>query len=179
MNQYWQLFTSFAKIGAFTIGGGYAMLPLIQKEIVNRRQWISEHDFLDMTAISQSLPGILAVNISILVGHRLKGNKGSIVATLGSILPSFVIILLIASFFRQFSDNLYVNKMFMAIRPAVVALIAVPVFTTAKAIGINLKTIIIPLAAAFLIWFWGVSPIYIVLAAALGGIIHGRYSRSC
>lgn len=153
------------------------MLPLIQREIVMRRQWINERDFLDMTAISQSLPGILAVNISILVGHRLKGNKGSIVATLGSVLPSFVIILLIATFFRQFSDNVHVNKMFMAIRPAVVALIAVPVFTTAKSIGINLKTVVIPLAAAFLIWFWGISPIYIVLGAALGGIVYGKFRR--
>ncbi|GHT50842.1 chromate transporter [Bacteroidia bacterium] len=174
MSLYGQIFCTFAKIGAFTIGGGYAMLPLIQKEVVEKKQWISPDDFVDMIALSQSVPGILAVNIAIFTGHRMKGNAGSIVATLGSILPSFVIILLIAMFFRNFQDNPYIVKIFNAIRPAVVALIAVPVFTTAKSVGINLKTVIIPVAAAFLIWYLGVSPVYIVLAAALGGIIYGR-----
>lgn len=150
------------------------MLPLIQKEVVEKKQWISPDDFVDMIALSQSVPGILAVNIAIFTGHRMKGNAGSIVATLGSILPSCVIILLIAMFFRNFQDNPYIVKIFNAIRPAVVALIAVPVFTTAKSVGINLKTVIIPVAAAFLIWYLGVSPIYIVLAAAIGGVIYGR-----
>lgn len=171
MGLYGQIFCTFAKIGAFTIGGGYAMLPLIQKEVVEKKQWISPDDFVDMIALSQSVPGILAVNIAIFTGYRMKGNAGSIVATLGSILPSFIIILLIAMFFRNFQDNVYIAKIFKAIRPAVVALIAVPVFTTAKSVGINLKTVIIPVAAAFLIWYLGVSPVYIVLAAALGGII--------
>ncbi|GHT88834.1 chromate transporter [Bacteroidia bacterium] len=174
MGLYGQIFCTFAKIGAFTIGGGYAMLPLIQKEVVEKKQWISPDDFVDMIALSQSVPGILAVNIAIFTGHRMKGNAGSIVATLGSILPSCVIILLIAMFFRNFQDNPYIVKIFNAIRPAVVALIAVPVFTTAKSVGINLKTVIIPVAAAFLIWYLGVSPIYIVLAAAIGGVIYGR-----
>jgi chromate transporter len=174
MGLYGQIFCTFAKIGAFTIGGGYAMLPLIQKEVVEKKQWISPDDFVDMIALSQSVPGILAVNIAIFTGYRMKGNAGSIVATLGSILPSFIIILLIAMFFRNFQDNVYIAKIFKAIRPAVVALIAVPVFTTAKSVGINLKTVIIPVAAAFLIWYLGVSPVYIVLAAAIGGIIYGR-----
>jgi len=178
MNLYWQLFLSFAKIGAFTLGGGYAMLPLIRKEVVEKKQWISTADFLDMIAIAQSLPGVLAVNISILVGHKLKGNAGSIVATLGSILPAFVIMLLIAMFFRHFDENEYVVKIFNAIRPAVVALIAVPVFTMAKDAGITLKTVVIPIAAAFLIWFWGVSPIYIVLVAITGGLISGNIKRN-
>ncbi|MDR0866210.1 MAG: chromate transporter [Candidatus Symbiothrix sp.] len=170
MNLYWQIFYTFAKIGAFTIGGGYAMLPLVQKEVVEKKQWISAGDFIDMIAISQSVPGIWAVNIAIFTGYKIKKNAGSIVATLGAILPSFIIILLIAMFFRHFKDNEYIVKMFNAIRPAVVALIAVPVFTTAKSVGINRKTVIIPVASAFLIWFWGISPIYIVLAAATGGI---------
>jgi chromate transporter len=174
MNLYAQIFYTFAKIGAFTIGGGYAMIPLIQKEVVERKQWIAPADFIDLIALSQSVPGILAVNIAIFTGYRMKGNAGSIIATLGAVLPSFVIILLIALFFNQFKENPYIAKMFSAIRPAVVALIAVPVFSTAKAVGINLKTVIIPVAAAFLIWYWGISPIYIVLAAALGGIIYGK-----
>jgi len=177
MSMYGHIFWTFSKIGAFTIGGGYAMLPLIQREIVERKKWISESDFIDMIAVSQAAPGIWAVNIAIFTGHRMKGTMGSIVATLGAVLPSFFIILLIAMFFRNFQDNPYVIKIFNAIRPAVVALIAVPVFTTARAAGINLKTVVIPAVAAFLIWFWGVSPIYVVLGAALGGLGFGFYDR--
>ena len=177
MGVYGHIFWTFSKIGAFTIGGGYAMLPLIQREVVERKKWISEADFVDMIAVSQSVPGILAVNIAIFTGHRMKGTPGSIVATLGVVLPSFLIILLIAMFFRNYQENPYIVKMFQAIRPAVVALIAVPVFTTARSVGINLKTAIIPVAAAFLIWYWGISPVYIVLAAALGGIGFGFYKR--
>jgi chromate transporter len=171
MKLYWQIFYTFAKIGAFTIGGGYAMLPLIQKEVVEKKRWIPAGDFVDMIAISQSLPGIFAVNIAIFTGYRMKKNAGSIVATLGSILPSFIIILLIAGFFRHFEENEIIAKMFKAIRPAVVALIAVPVFTTAKAVGITVKTVAIPVAAALLIWYWGVSPVYIIVAAAISGTI--------
>lgn len=171
MNLYGQLFYTFTKIGAFTIGGGYAMLPLIQKEVVDKKQWISQDEFVDMIAISQALPGIQSVNIAIFTGYKLKKNGGSIVATLGAILPSFFIILLIVLFFRYFQENEYVARMFKAIRPAVVALIAVPVFTTAKSVGIGLKTVVIPIAAAFLIWYCGVSPVYVVLAAALCGLV--------
>jgi chromate transporter len=170
MNLYGQLFLTFTKIGAFTIGGGYAMLPLIEREVVERKKWVEAKEFLDMVALSQSIPGIFAVNISILTGYKLKKTPGGVVATLGTILPSFLIILLIAAFFRRFSENIYVTKAFKAIRPAVVALIAVPVFKTAKEVGINLKTVIIPATAAFLIWYCGVSPIYVVLAAAAGGV---------
>ena len=178
MSLYWEIFFSFSKIGAFTIGGGYAMIPLIQREVVEKKRWISENDFVDIITISQTIPGILAINIAIFTGHKLKGSSGSIVATLGSILPSFLIILAIAMFFRQFNDNVWIQRMFHAIRPAVVALIAVPVFTTAKTVGINIKTIIIPIASALLIWYWGVSPIYIVLAAGLGGLIYGKLDSS-
>ena len=177
MNLYWQLFIVFAKIGSFTIGGGYAMLPLIQKEIVEKKRWINAKDFMDLIAISQSMPGVLAVNISILTGHKLKGNAGSIVATLGSVLPAFISILLIALFFRQFNENPYVVKIFKAIRPAVVALIVSPVFSLMKGIGISVRTIVIPVAAAFLIWFWGISPIYIILAAIVGGLSFGIIKR--
>ena len=170
MNLYGQLFFTFTKIGAFTIGGGYAMLPLIQKEVVERKKWVDAKEFLDMIAISQSLPGVFAVNISVLTGCKLKKTLGGTVAALGAILPSFLIILLIAAFFRHYNENIYIAKAFKAIRPAVVALIAIPVFNTAREARINLKTVIIPVLAAFLIWFCGVSPVYVVLAAAAGGI---------
>ncbi len=178
MNLYWEIFLTFAKIGAFTIGGGYAMIPLIQHEIVEKKRWISRSDFVDMIAVSQSVPGILAVNIAILSGYTIKKSKGSIVAALGSVLPSFLMILLIAMFFRQFENNIWVQKMFMAIRPAVVALIVVPVITTAKEVKLNLRTIIIPVLAAFLIWYCGVSPVYIVIMAAAGGLIYGKLKKA-
>lgn len=175
MGSYWQIFLAFAKIGAFTIGGGYAMIPLIQREVVDKQRWISKSDFIDIIAISQTVPGVLAVNTAVFTGYKIKGTMGSIVAALGAILPSFLMILVIALFFRRFEENIWVQKMFMAIRPAVVALIAVPVFTTAKEVKINAKTIIIPIAAAILIWQWGVSPVYVILVAGIGGLLYGIF----
>ncbi|MDE7190554.1 MAG: chromate transporter, partial [Muribaculaceae bacterium] len=98
MNIYWQLFSSFFKIGAFTFGGGWAMISIIEREIVDKRHWIERDDFLDLLAIAQSLPGILAVNIATAVGDKIKGTRGSILASLGTILPSLLFILAIASF---------------------------------------------------------------------------------
>ncbi|GAB1472644.1 chromate transporter [Bacteroidota bacterium] len=172
MNIYVEIFTSFAKIGAFTIGGGYAMIPLIQKEVVERRGWVKEEEFLDYLAISQSAPGILAINISIFIGEKLKGVKGSVVAALGSALPSFVMILLIALFFQGYRDNEIVNKIFMGIRPAVVALIAVPFLTLSKSAITNRYTAIIPVVAVVLIAFLGVSPIWLILSGALLGLFY-------
>ncbi|HBZ34387.1 MAG TPA: chromate transporter [Bacteroidales bacterium] len=167
----WQLFTSFLKIGAFTIGGGYAMIPLIQDEVVTRRRWIEESEFLDMIAIAQSAPGVIAINTSIFVGYKLRGLPGAIVASLGSALPSFVIILVIASCFTQFKDNSIVARAFMGIRPTVVALIVAPVWRMGKTAGINWKTLWIPIVTALLIWRCGVSPILCVAVALLVGVI--------
>jgi len=174
MNQYWELFKIFFRIGAFTIGGGYAMVPLIEDEIVTKRQWIRPDDFLDLLAIAQSSPGILAVNIAIFVGYRLKGAKGSVVTSLGAVLPSFLMILAIALFFQQFKDNVYVEKIFKGIRPAVVALIAAPTFKLGKSAKINRYTLWIPVVSALLIWLLGFSPIWIIIAAGLGGFIYGK-----
>ena len=132
MNIYLEAFGIFFKIGAFTIGGGYAMVPLIENEIVTKRNWISKDDFVDLLAISQSAPGILAVNISIFIGYKLRGIRGSLVTALGTVLPSFIIILAIAMFFHNFKDNPIVERIFKGIRPAVVALIAAPTFSMAK-----------------------------------------------
>ena len=175
MNQYWELFIIFFRIGAFTIGGGYAMVPLIEDEIVAKRKWIKSEDFLDLLAIAQSSPGILAVNIAIFVGYRLKGMKGSLVTSLGAILPSFLMILAIALFFQQFKDNVYVEKIFKGIRPAVVALIAAPTFKLGKSAKINRYTIWIPVISALLIWLLGFSPIWIIIAAGVGGFVYGRF----
>lgn len=178
MNLYWQIFYTFAKIGLFTIGGGYAMLPLIQKEVVEQKQWISQSDFVDLIALSQSIPGVWTVNIAIFTGYRMKGNIGSIIAVIGAVLPSFIIILLIANFFQYYQNNPYITKIFKAIRPTIVALIAVSIFTTAKTVGINLKTVIISIVVTILIYCWGISPIYVVLLAIISGIWYGKLKKS-
>ena len=169
---YWTLFLTFMKIGMFTIGGGYAMLPLIQREVVDRG-WMSKEEFIDIFSVAQSLPGIFAVNISIFVGYRLKKKLGGLICALGTIMPSFVIILLIALCFTQVKDNVWVEKAFKGLRPAVVALIAVPCLTTARSIKLSYKQLIIPVGAALLIWLGGVSPAWIILAAIVGGLVYG------
>ncbi len=174
MNLYLQAFSIFFKIGAFTIGGGYAMVPLIEDEIVTKRGWLAKEDFIDLLAIAQSSPGILAVNISIFIGYRLKGVLGSIVTALGTVLPSFLIILAIALFFHNFKDNAVVERVFMGIRPAVVALIAAPTFSMAKSAKINKYNVWIPVVSALLIWLLGFSPIWIIIAAGVGGFIYGK-----
>lgn len=175
MNIYLQLFTTFSKIGAFTIGGGYVMIPLIQREVVDNKGWLEKEEFLDMLAISQSAPGILAMNISIFIGQKLKGVKGSVVAATGIALPSFLIILAIAAFFAGFKENETVEKMFKGIRPVVVALIAVPVISIAKGLKLNIYTSFIPVASVLLIVFLNISPVWIILAGALLGIFYFYY----
>lgn len=174
---YWEAFAIFFKIGAFTIGGGYAMLPLIENEIVNKRKWIAPENFIDLVAIAQSSPGVFAVNIAIFIGYNLRGVKGSLVTTLGSVLPSFCIILAIALFFSNYKDNPYIERIFKGIRPAVVALIAAPTFSMAKSAKINRYNVWIPIVSALLIWLLGFSPIWIIIGAGLGGYLYGRFFR--
>lgn len=173
-----ELFFIFSKIGLFTLGGGYAMLPLIEHEIVGRRAWISKKDFLDLTALAQAAPGILAVNMAIFVGYKLRGVRGAVAAALGAVLPSFVIILAVALFFQNFQNNPHVARIFAGIRPAVVALIAVPVFRLSKSAGITWKNVWLPALCALLVWQMHVSPVYIVIAAGLGGWLCCRRKRS-
>ncbi|MDR2859857.1 MAG: chromate transporter [Mediterranea sp.] len=174
MNIYCELFGIFFKIGTFTIGGGYAMIPVIENEIVVKRQWISKEEFLDLLAVAQSIPGILAVNISIFIGYKLRGIRGSIVAVPGTVLPSFLIILAIALFFHNYKDNAIVERIFKGIRPAVAALIAAPTFSMAKSAKINRYNIWIPIVSALLIWLLGFSPVWIIIASGIGGYICSR-----
>lgn len=150
---YPQLFTSFFKIGAFTFGGGWAMISIIEKEVVDHRQWIDRKEFLDLLAIAQSLPGILAVNVSVSVGDRLRGVRGSTAAALGTILPSFLIILFIAIFLTPdlIKENPVVSAIFKGIRPSVVALIVAPVISSARAAGLTWRTAFIPAIVALMI----------------------------
>ena len=181
MSLYLQLFLTFCKIGAFTFGGGWAMISIIQREIVEKHKWIPLDEFLDLLAVAQSMPGILAVNISVVVGDRLKGVKGSICAAIGTILPSFLMILAIAIFLtpETIKNDPIVSRIFKGIRPAVVALIIAPVLTTAKAARINWKTIIIPVSVALLIYSkipYISNPIIYIVLGAIGGYIY--YMRS-
>ena len=177
MNLYWESFKTFFKIGMFTLGGGYAMIPLIEEEVVNRHQWVKKEEMLDLIAIAQSCPGVFAINISIFIGYKLNKVRGAITTALGTALPSFLIILIIAMFFHQFEDNRVIAAMFCGIRPAVVALIAVPTFNLAKQAKLNQYTVWIPVVSALLIWALGVSPIWIIIFAGLGGYLWGKVKR--
>ena len=171
-----ELTATFSKIGLFTIGGGYAMIPLIEHYVVERNKWVEKEEFLDLLALAQSAPGVFAVNIAIFIGYKLRGLKGAIFASLGSALPSVVCILLIAIFFRTFRENQIVEYVFRGIRPAVVALVAAPVFSVAKTAKITYTTVWIPIVAALLIVALGVSPIYIIPAALIAGFLYGKFT---
>ena len=169
------LFTSFLKIGAFTFGGGFAMIPLIEREMIDRRGWIERTDFLELLTLAQSAPGPIALNTAVFVGYKIAGYRGALSAVTGVVLPSFIIILLIAMYFTDFRTNRYVDAAFKGMRPAVVALIAAPVFGLARGMGwwkIGLAAI-----AALIVWLLGVSPIWFILVGAVGGILYTFYNR--
>ena len=167
-------FVTFFKIGLFTIGGGYAMIPLIEQKVVDEKRWLEREELMDLMAVAQSCPGVFAVNISIFIGFKMRRTVGALVCTLGTALPSFLIILAVAIFFRQFRDYSAVESMFRGIRPAVVALIAAPVFRMAKTARISRYNVWIPLVSAIAIWLLGVSPVYVVILAGLGGYTYGQ-----
>ena len=157
---YLTLFKTFFKIGIVTFGGGYAMIPMIKADVVDKYKWIGEEEFLDLLAVAQSCPGVFAINISVFIGYKLRRLKGAVCTAFGTALPSFLIILAIG------------------IRPAVVALIAVPTFELAKSAKIGLANCWIPIGGALLIWLLGVNPIYVIIAAGLGGYIYGRFLKT-
>ncbi len=178
MRTYVQLFASFLKIGAFTFGGGWAMISIIEKEVVDTRRWVERQEFLDLLAVAQSLPGILAVNIAVAVGDKITGKGGAVAAALGTILPSFLIILFIAMFLTPdaIKNNATLSAIFRGIRPAVVALIIAPVISSARSAGITWRTVWIPAAVALLIAsrlpYLSNPILYIVLGAAIGIFIY-------
>lgn len=177
-----QLTATFARIGAFTFGGGWAMISLIEREVVTSKRWLSREEFLDLLAVTQALPGILAVNFAAAIGDRMAGRRGAAAASLGAILPSFAMILVIAIFLTPdlIENQPVVAAIFRGIRPAVVALIVAPVITTARSAGINWRTVWIPAAVALLIWSklpWVSNPILYIALGALGGWIWLRRSE--
>ena len=162
MISLWKIFSVFAKIGAFTIGGGIPMVAAIKSELVDRK-WLTDEDFFDIITLAQTAPGLFAVNISILTGHRLRGTRGSVVATIGSCLPPFLIILLVAMFFTSFKDNEYVIRAFKGIRPVVVALIGVPLIDMIKSTQMRWWSWVIVISSMVLVCLLAVSTIYILI----------------
>ena len=174
MNELWELFTIFFRIGAFTFGGGYAMLPIIQEEVVNKRNWATDEEIIDYYAIGQCTPGIIAVNTATFIGYKRKGIPGGIVATMGVVFPSVIIITLISKFFMHFQENTIVQHAFGGIRVAVVALITHTVYKMMKQTVKDWTGITIFIAAFVVIVWMDVSPILIILLSAFTGIIKGR-----
>ena len=177
MVKYCELFYSFFKIGTFTIGGGYAMIPLMEQEIVDRRGWLSREEFLNQLALSHSMPGVLAVNMATGLGYRLRGLRGAFSAIAGNIVMPVLFIITLAMLFRHFRDHSFVERFFMGVRPAVVALIAAPVFRLAQSAKVTWATCWIPILAALLIWLFDVSPILVILAAVVLGFVYGRMKK--
>ena len=172
MKLFFELFWTYLKIGTFTLGGGYAMLPLIQKEVVDSKHWIGEEEFLNMIALAQAAPGLIAVNSAVFIGWRIYGWRGVIATGLGAVLPSFLIILAIAMVFQDFKDKPAVEAMFKGIRPAVVALIAAPLCKMAKSAKIRWTTAFVPVAGALLIWLGGLSPVWIILITVVATLAY-------
>ncbi|MFI3240457.1 MAG: chromate transporter [Bacteroidales bacterium] len=177
---YWDLFITFLKIGLFTFGGGWAMLAIMEREVVDKHKWMEREDYLDMLSLIQSLPGIMAVNMAVAVGDRIRGVRASCFAALGVILPSFLIILAVAIFLtpEDIVENETLNAVFKGIRPAVVALIISPMISAGRAAKLTYKTIVIPIGVALLIYS-GIpvvsNPIlYVVIGAVVGYLLHVR-----
>ena len=164
----WRLFLTFLKIGAFTFGGGYAMISIIEHEVINRRGWIARHDFLDLLTLAQSAPGPISLNTAVFIGYRLRGLRGALSAILGAVIPSFVIILCVAILFTDVRHNPWVDAAFRGMRPAVVALIVAPILSLSR--GMHAALYLVIIASAVSVWWLGWSPIYILMAAAAGGI---------
>ncbi|MDY4011590.1 MAG: chromate transporter [Fusobacterium gastrosuis] len=167
-----KIFIVFFKIGAFTIGGGYAMLSLIEDEIVNKKKWLSQDEFLEGMVIAQSTPGVLAVNISIVTGYKIAGYLGMFAGVLGSILPSFFIVLLLSRFLMIYRHTEIFIAFFNGLKPAVVALILISVCRIARSSKVNYKNFFIPLGIALIVKFTNISPIYIIIATMILGNIY-------
>ncbi len=174
----WKMFITFFKIGAFTFGGGYAMVPIIQEEVVEKKKWIDNEEFLDAIALAQASPGALAVNTSIYCGYKLKGRLGALACTMGTVLPSFITILVIAMVFYQFRSNPIIERIFFGIRPAVVALIASAVYRMLRIAKLGKAKLLLSLGALLIMVFTGISPIWIVIGGAVGSIIVNKVRKN-
>ena len=182
MASLWQIFGVFAKIGTFTIGGGYAMIPIREDEL-QKRGGVKPEEIDDVIVLAQSAPGLLAVNMAIFSGYKIRGIKGSLAATLGAVLPSFVIILAIAMVFTSFKENTIIQRIFQGIRPVAVALILVPAVNMAKKGNKTWWAWLLTFVTAFLVAFLKVSAIWILIClislAIIFEVIKERHNKRC
>lgn len=174
MKIIFEIFLSIFKIGAFTFGGGYAMIPLIEQEVVNNKKWLNKDEFMDVLVVAQSLPGAMAINASIFLGYRIAGILGAISALIAVILPSFIIIILIAAFFMQFRNNYYVNAAFMGITATVPMLVLVGAISLAKGIPKNLRSLITILISLIALIFFHINPVVVIIVSGVYGAIFLR-----
>ena len=172
-----QLFFTFMRIGAFTLGGGYAMLDMIESAVVNKRRWINKDEFWDMITVVQMLPGVFAVNTALYTGYKIKGVQGATAACLGAVIPSFVIILLIAAFFLDYKSNAVVECVFKGIRPCVVALILSPSIKMLKNSKLTYKTIAIPVLTVLISLLFNASPVYIIMLSLVACVGTAYYQQ--
>ncbi|MDO5036000.1 MAG: chromate transporter [Porphyromonas sp.] len=170
--QLWALFKTFFLIGGFTFGGGYAMLELIREEIVDKHGWLTEEEFIDLFVVAQSLPGVFAVNISIFIGYRLQGVLGGIICGIAATMPSFIIMLIVATYAATYKSNPHVEAVFKGIRPTVVALIIAPCVTVWRALGLGWRWVWIPVVVGLSVWLLGVSPVTVIIASAFLGWLY-------
>lgn len=164
-----EIFWTFLKIGAFTFGGGYAMIPLIQHEVINHRRWLQDAEFVELLTIAQAAPGPIALNTAVFVGYKLRSYSGALMAVLGVVVPSFMIILAVAIFFADIRNNVWVDAAFKGMRPAVVALIVAPIVGLTR--GMHAVLLAVAAATALVVWYYGLSPVWFLLAGALGGVL--------
>lgn len=177
MKKLWKMFWIFFRIGAFTFGGGFAMIPLIEKEIVDKQGWVDEEEIIDVFALAQSVPGAIGINASTFVGYKVAGFSGAIIATLGMVIPSFITITLIASVFTKFQDALIVQAALKGIRATVVALIGIAAVKMGKAAIKDRISLAIAIVGLILLLVFNVQAIYIIMISALMGLAFFYLSR--
>lgn len=171
MKKLWELFITFFKIGGFTFGGGYAMIPLIQKEVVDNKHWVSDEDILDIVAIAESTPGPIAINSATFIGYKTAGVIGSFFATLGVVLPSFIIISVIAYLLKEFATYKVVQYAFFGIRAGVLSLVTKSLWTMYKKAPKGILAMIISLIALILVAFANVNALIVIALGAVIGLI--------
>ena len=169
MRELMSILWSFLKIGAFTFGGGYAMIPLIQHEVINKRKWLSESEFADLLTLAQAAPGPISLNTAVFVGYKQRKYLGSLAAVLGVVIPSFVIIIVVAMFFANVRHNHWIDAAFKGMRPAVVALIIAPIVGLTR--GMRWWMVAVALATALIVWYCGMSPIWFLIGGAVVGLL--------
>lgn len=178
MNIFLDIFLTFARVGGLTFGGGYAMLPILQREVVEKRGWVSEADVMDYYAISQCMPGIIAVNTSLFIGHKVKGARGSIAAALGVVFPSLVIIMLIAAFIGSFAHLPLVQNAFAGIRVCVLVLIVNAIIKLSKSSVVDWVSAAVCLTVMLLSIFTDISPVIFVVASGLLGMLYRGWKEA-